>query len=315
MTCIAICFDGRITGSPKKHDRIFFVIYGTLHPRVAKTLGVEGKFNELFNCMRQPMLDVNLFLLSEDDLGGGGLGQDDDDDESTMVKPKATAGRDGWKRVHEEFFLRYLPDTTWPVAAQLMQPILALGFNTRSAEMIVAFNLKWPLEAPDSQPMGDEAQWESFDANMSLERLVGYPGGGKAGGNVRNPWKRYIPCLTGGTQLAMRRRQGNDTIFKHLHPLEAFQMNGWHLNAWKQTEGDHGGVTLMHPLQQRASGEGHTPLKTLRHMAGNMWSCYHYVPVMMAAIGAHTWDGVHVVNNVADCVGASGSGDDDSDNE
>ena len=60
--------------------------------------------------------------------------------------------------------------------------------------------------------------------------------GGKAGGNVRNPWKRYIPCLTGGTQLAMRRRQGNDTIFKHLHPLEAFQMNGWHLNAWKQTE-------------------------------------------------------------------------------
>ena len=293
-----------------------------MHPRLAKTLRVEEKFHELFNTLRQPSLDVNLFILDEQ-LGGLGHVDDDDDDagaaKASSAKPKAKAGRCAWKAVHEEFFLRFLPDTTWPPPATSMNPILALGFNTRSAEMIVAFNIKWPLDELIGgheclvADVGQEAQWESFDANMSLERLCGYAPGGKPGAKVRSPWKRFIPCLTGGTQLVMRRRQGDDTIFKHLHPLEAFQMNGWHYDSWKQTEGDHGSATLVHPLQHRVGSAGHTPLKVLRHMAGNMWSCYHYVPVVMAAIGAHTWDGVRIVANDQDLVDASGAGSDDSD--
>jgi len=130
---------------------------------------------------------------------------------------------------------------------------------------------------------------------MSLERLCGYPprpGTGK----VRSPWKRWVPCLTGGTQLAMRQRRGNTIVFKHLHPLEAFQMNGWPLEAWNQDKPGHG--VCKHPLQHKPGTPGHTPLKKLRHMAGNMWSAYHYVPVMMSALGAYDWSGVRLVDDL-----------------
>ena len=45
--------------------------------------------------------------------------EDDDNDAGAAAKassgprPKAKPGTDGWKPVHEEFFLRFLPNTAW----------------------------------------------------------------------------------------------------------------------------------------------------------------------------------------------------------
>jgi hypothetical protein len=179
----------------------------------------------------------------------------------------------------------YLGD--WPAPLKEVRTLQAAGFGLRSAEVIIACDRMWPLWDSDGMALNER---EFFDANMTLERLTKYPPKSSQAADLRKPWKAFVPCCTGNTKMVMRYPGDHGvTLFRMLSPLDIFSLNGWGVTMFRQHESL--SRTTQTPLSVGAKHPGHLKRSTFGHMAGNMWSAFHYVPVVMATFGAVDWAG------------------------
>ena len=77
--------------------------------------------------------------------------------------------------------------------------------------------------SPHLQVVGE---WQYFDANHTFERTFRWPIKDTTKG-LRNPWKTYVPTITGSSSMTGRVLKPDNTIqFRKVHGLEAMQMIG-----------------------------------------------------------------------------------------
>ena len=74
-----------------------------------------------------------------------------------------------------------------------------------------------------------------------------------------------------------------DLQYQMLSPLDIFALNGWCPAMSKGDDETPLSVPISHP--------GYLKRSTFAHMAGNMWSAFHFAPILMAAMGSVDWAG------------------------
>lgn len=193
-------------------------------------------------------------------------------------EPKRAKGDLQWKATHEAAFSQF--GVTWP-------PVLpeALEAFRHRREGEVAFF------AHERFPKGEPGTWSFFDTNHTFERSFRWPLG--EGEELRNPWKPFIPTLTGSSAIICRKHNfDGSVVLKRLHGLEAMRVIGWDHSFWK------GGVSPF-----LGSGGGVSPVtpELLSDLAGNAWSAFGFLPLVVASFGAAPWMSYR-------CSGLSGSG-------
>ena len=134
-----------------------------------------------------------------------------------------------WKGNHEELFSE--KGLLWPPDDK--QGIL--GMHERESEVVHLANHVFPGKTG--------GQWTFFDANHTAERLFALSAkpaksstdkAAKAGPVWKDPWKTFVPTLTGKSSIICRCLQPDGSVvLRKLHPLECFRMNLWDLCHWR----------------------------------------------------------------------------------
>ena len=252
MTLLDVSMDARRHGSYNQLLRLWMIVYDLPRETIVR-LHVEEKFHDILNCLGMEPYPPERFFLTRHEISE--LLADhlncDDSVKKHREDPK-------WQSVHEEFFSEQ--GFTWPPPSDLDLP---RSFSTRQHEMIWASNKLFPAEAP--------GKWQWFDANHSIERVLHI---GEA--HLKNPWSDCIPTFTGQSCMVGRLLDEIDGLtFKHLHPVEGFRMKGWDVNDWVVPIG---------------GSSADIEKKTLTNILGNMWSLFHFCPLLVAALGCVNWN-------------------------
>ena len=239
-------------GSAQMRSRIYMIALD-LAPSKAKAMNLDKEFKKLLTMLRMPAREPKDFLLTEAEKMQLCKGMD------WVVKPpsKKVKADLNWKLVHEQFFSR--AGIEWPPNVSH----LVAEFLQREAEVAVAANIAFP-----------ETQvgvWRWFDTNHTMERSLHFPLE-EEDSEMTNPWKLHVPCFTCNSAVVGRMLAGDGTVsYRRLHVLEGFSMMGWSPDCWKSP-----------PFL-------HLTYAELQTMLGNMWSMYHFVPVLCAIAGAVDW--------------------------
>ena len=201
-----------------------------------------------------------------------------------------------WKGNHEELFSE--KGLLWPPDDK--QRIL--GMHERESEVVHLANHVFPGETG--------GQWTFFDANHTAERLFALSAkpaksstdkAAKAGPVWKDPWKTFVPTLTGKSSIICRCLQPDGSVvLRKLHPLECFRMNLWDLCHWRCECFANLGLEL----------------ELVHDMAGNMWSGFHFCPLFISAAGAVNWEMADKLKKEkAQKEQESSGGDDDDDDD
>ena len=220
-------------------------------------MGIEAKINELLACFRMPRYDVEQFFLSDAELEDicrplpHGV---------QRPPPKREQDQTNWKLIHEEYFS--LNCLEWPANIDH----LGGKFRHREGELVVAADRSFPCK-PEHVGL-----WMFFDTNHTLERSLNYG----SGGNPRNPWQLAIPTATSMSAMVGRLvGQDGSVRFKHVHPVELMQMQGWTLPFYAAPIFD-----AAYPKMD---------VDMMGSLVGNGWSLFHLCPLVKASFGAIDW--------------------------
>lgn len=261
FTVIYVRVSAKDKGSPMELKRGWFIIWD-IPPTIANTIGLEAQFFRVFNELNLPQYDHEDFFLNE---------------QVCNFPPKGKSNKEApnWKCTHEEFYLRN--ELQWPPPIDLID-----GFGERETELIHLANHVFPSSG--------RIPYEYFDANLSAEWTFGLAKKGGFSQNpasqiLKDPWKDTIPTWTGKSQMCVREVVTSPTsssqsqekpmvTFRRIHPLEGFQLNLWDVGLFSLTD---------------FSGPG-MAVELLNDMVGNSWSLFHYVPIVISAFGAVSWN-------------------------
>ena len=267
FTCLLVPDDAQHHKSKARRERLWFVILD-MPTSIAKQLDVEANYHRVFDALRDTVpYPFEYFEVPEDVLLQMNLGRPLEQGHRKCAKKD-----EKWQAVHEELF--NFATVPWPPT--LDDPVFK-RFRERAAEVVFLANTLW--EPQDSE-------WEFLETLHSAERVFGWPivsnrslESSDPKKALRNPWKSTIPTMTGGSAICGRRMDKNGkVILKKIHPLEMFQLNGWDISMWEQ-----GSPYLSAEVDD----------ELLVDLAGNSWSSFSYVPVIMAAMGCVNWNEVN----------------------
>ena len=244
--------------SPHNGLRLWIVIFDIL-PEVGWKH--EKTFNELLISMRVPtVMDLDRFLMDEDNLAKM--------DQATVARnSKRHCPKVDWHNLHEGAFVQcgfsWPPDLSyWPEHEQ---------FRRREADLVHLANIVYPPT--------EGTKIDFFDANMSLQRALKYPGKDPEQ-PTSNPWRAQIPTMSGGCVIVVRTKRADGSVgMRRLHGLEAMRLQGWDLPLWR------GGLSPCAAPQSASSD-------LLQNLAGNMWSAFHFVPIFLSAMCCMHWPDV-----------------------
>ena len=298
FSCIDLVVSARDFGSATERKRWFCVVFDI--PKCNKA-EITNNFFEIMNSMKVGPGNPEDFLIDNAYLAE--LLRPGDDDgriSSDAPQAKASKGEPNWKHVHEEAFSQY--GVKWPPV--LSEDLLTFRYR-REGEVAFFGGALFPSDKPD--------RWEFFDVNRTLERTFKYPPK-QPGGQLSNPWKEWVPCLTAHSCIVGRIHSNGQTLMKRIHgiglngprlhlktmwrfvkecdfsrphdfecrpaPLlagiEAMQLMGWDVSFYKD------GVA---PFWK----ETVTP-DVLVSLAGNAWSAFSVAPLFIASIGCAPWE-------------------------
>ena len=190
--------------------------------------------------------------------------------EDTARPPaKKTKSDVEWKSIHEEFCTQFqLP---WPPPVQELSHVNQ--FRAREAEVVWFANRIWPVTADQV------GTWMFFDSNLTLGRAFRWPPKNGLEQEPHNPWRLQVPTMSGETVTCARHlSECGKLIVRRLHGLEAMALQGWTLGCWRDGKS---------PLA--GSSPPGKSCDFLCDMAGNMWSCFHFLPICLASFGAVDW--------------------------
>ena len=169
-------------------------------------------------------------------------------------KPRAEKEDLQWKPTHEKFFS--LHNLVWPPPEA--EKYVAPGFCERQSEVVFAAVEVWP-----EIKVG---RWMFFDTLMTMDRSFNFT---SKQGRLRCPWQEYPPTFTGQSAVLGRRLNlEGTTTMKRIHPLEGFTLNGMGMDLWD-----------FNPLSDPAT----VSFDDLTSMVGNMWSMFHFIPLLLVS--------------------------------
>ncbi|CAK0796241.1 unnamed protein product, partial [Prorocentrum cordatum] len=260
FSCIDLVVSARDYGSATERKRWFCVVFDIAPSNKAE---ITNNFFEILNSIKIGAGKPEDFLIDNNTLAGLlKPGDDDSLNRSAAPQAKASKGDPNWKLIHEEAFSTY--DVQWP--PELSEDLLTFRYR-RESEVAFFGNALFPCSTP--------GRWEFFDVNRTLERTFKYPPKQKRG-QLTNPWKEWVPCMTGHSCFVGRIMDANgDTMMKRIHGLEAMQLMGWDLSFYKD------GVAPF--WQERVTPD------VLVDLAGNARSAFSVAPLFVASMGRAPW--------------------------
>ena len=255
MTMLHCSMDSLIHGAPHSLHRLWMIIFD-IPAWKSKALNVEAKFLEILNSLKLDPSKPEDFFLTEDQINSvlsPGV-------RFSVSKTKKAKEDEKWKLVHEQCCSEN--NLTWPPTIEHVPLKLR-----RQSEVVVICNELFPATLV--------GVWEWIDTNHTLERTLKLM---SSSSSVRRPWHAMPPTFTGYSSIVGRQLTEDGTvIFKHIHPIEGFNMKGWDLSQWSRPVG---------------SQDARVTLDVLNGIVGNMWSMYHFLPLFIAAAGCVNWDEV-----------------------
>ena len=271
MVCVVVEFNASDYGSRADRARWWALIFDA--PTKLKA-AITQNFNEVFVNLKLPAFPIERFLIQPSDL-----------ERRCSSLPYGTSQRPStrhvaepeWKQIHEQLFLEN--GLTWPPVEAPIDVLRQHFSRPRECEVIYFANKLFPEEELDVARF--------FDANHSVERTLrcGSQKSKQADAlNYANPWRTHVPTMTTHSSMVMRSMSASRGVcFKRIHPLEMMSLTGWALDMYR-------------PGTDSAPGpwygdETQTP-ELLADLAGNAWSGFAVLPILISAIGAVPWHDV-----------------------
>ena len=195
MACTSTIMNRKAYGSPQEGLRLFIAIFDIL-PKTAEMHNVEGRILACLQRLMEPeIVSPSAIMLDDDKIDE--IGNDRPD-------PKRASNSESirWLPEHQDFFgengMRWPPDPTEMASA--MSGLKS--FRPREAEVVFAADRIYPCQDQHLD------LWQYFDANMTVQRVFGWPPGVDKDGqpkSIKCPWKvDTLPCQTGSSVMAGR---------------------------------------------------------------------------------------------------------------
>ena len=246
-------------GSRAARQRVYFVAWSLPRlnkpatSRLRRTLAEKLQWLEqLFQCLSMEPIPASSFIScvgSKEQIDSLMLSEEESPgvSKSRKAEPK-------WQDEHCAAFRE--AGLLWPMCAEerVVQVdggnLHKLYLTERAAELLFYLHQVFPFEQTAEV---DEPQF--CDVNPTLARST----------QNGSPWKVICPTLTGASQMCVRYKESSKVVVRPLSGRECMALIGWDVTAFKST-------CIMDDV-------------LLRNFAGNAFSAFQFVPMLMMAIG------------------------------
>ena len=173
-----------------------------------------------------------------------------------------------WKLQHKLF--SEANGIQWPLKTVLRLGFSAAGLFPRELEVAILLDTLWP----------PQSAFEFVDVNPVLPRIVEHCVSDMSTMQIlegKTPWNPEPSTLVGSTKMLCRIKVDDDrgSVVRILEAFEYFRLQGWSDELWC--------TERMPPAEELCVED----LELYPNMAGNAYSAFHFIPMLLAGMATY----------------------------